>query len=384
MCQHSLIIKPIRSINKTYGLVNMRFVKTSDLKPGMTLESNLYGSKNELLLAKGQVLSAGHINKIALLDHEGAYINDGDEQEPQLKGIISASLKENTVDAMRNLFGQIDRGDKPGIAYSFSKVRYLLDDIIDEISIDKNALVNMVDVKQFDDYTYYHSVNVAALSIMVGASAGFNRTRLYKLGLGALLHDIGKIFIPKEIINKPGQLTREEYNLMKEHSRLGSEYLKKQWDISVETNIAVLTHHERYDGKGYPLGLSENKQTVEGKIVCISDVYDALTSDRPYRRAVSPSEAIEHIMGSSETLFDPKVINMFIKKIIPYPVGTTVFLSNGMSGVVIENFISNKIRPKIRILNAVNQETGEELIYDLQHDESLMNVTILGIKKKTP
>ncbi|MHC1695460.1 MAG: HD-GYP domain-containing protein [Eubacteriales bacterium] len=360
----------------------MRFVQINDLKQGMILDRNLYGTKNELLLARGQVLSVSHINKIAQLDHEGVYISDGDEPKNELKGIISTRLKDNTVDAMRNLFGQIDKGDKSGLTYTFSRIRYLLDDIIDEISIDKNALVNMVDVKQFDDYTYYHSVNVAALSIMVGASAGFNRTKLYKLGLGALLHDIGKIFISKDIINKPGQLTREEFGLMKEHPQLGSEYLKRQWDMPIESNIAVLTHHERYDGKGYPLSLSENKQTIEGKIVCISDVYDALTSDRPYRRAVSPSEAIEHIMGNSETLFDPKVINFFIKKIIPYPVGTIVYLSNGLSGLVIENYVTNKTRPKLKILGTNETKTSDEIIYDLQNDHKLLNVTILGIKKQ--
>ncbi|HAN21109.1 MAG: hypothetical protein A2Y15_04890 [Clostridiales bacterium GWF2_36_10] len=358
----------------------MRFLQPINLKSGMILAKNLYGSRNELLLAVGSVLTDSLISKMVITGCEGAYIVDNSTDDPNIKGIISSRLKENTVKAVRSFFMGIERNDSIIASYSFSTMKHLLDDIIDEISTDKNAMVNMVDLKVFDDYTYYHSVSVAGLSIMVGVSAGMNRNGLYKLGMGALLHDLGKIFIPKEILNKNGPLDFNEYEYMKKHSQFGSDYLKRQNALPIESIIAVLTHHERFDSKGYPLGLASNKQTIEGKIIAICDNYDAMTSDRPYRTAFSPSEAIEHIMGNAGVMFDPKILDLFIKKIVPYPVGTVVDLSNGKKGIVIENFPNSYMRPKIQIIPTMNN-LKENIIYDLCNDPELLNVTVIGINR---
>lgn len=357
----------------------MKFISSSNLKAGMVLAKNLYGSRSELLLAAGTELTDSLISKLILAGCEGVYIGNVDEDEHEIKGIISTRLKENTVNAVRSFFKGIERGDAIVTSYSFSTMAHLLDDIIDEISTDKNAMINMVDLKVFDDYTYYHCVSVAALSIMVGVAAGMNRSGLYKLGMGALLHDLGKIFIPKEILNKEGPLDHDEYELMKKHSQYGSDYLKKQNTLPLESIIAVLTHHERYDGTGYPLGLPHTKQTLEGKIIAICDNYDAMTSDRPYRKAFSPSEAMEHIMGNTGTMFDPKVLEIFLKKIVLYPVGSIVRLSNGKRGMVIENYPHSFMRPKVKIIS--DNPNDPEEIYDLYNDPKLLNVTILGIYK---
>lgn len=358
----------------------MRFVQPINLKPGMVLAKNLYGYHSELLLATGSMLTDSLIEKMVLSACDGAYIVDNTPDDPNVKGIISTKLKENTVKAVRSFFVGIEKNDSLITKYSFSSMKHLLDDIIDEISTDKNAMVNMVDLKVFDDYTYYHCVSVAGLSIMVGVSAGMNRSGLYKLGMGALLHDLGKIFIPKEILNKNGPLNFDEYEQMKKHSQLGSDYLKRQNALPLESIIAVLTHHERYDAKGYPLGLPHNKQTIEGKIISICDNYDAMTSDRPYRTAFSPSEAIEHVMGNAGVMFDPKILSLFIKKIVPYPAGTVVDLSNGKKGIVEENYPNSFMRPRIKIIPSEGEIIQKE-IYDLCNDPELLNVTVIGINK---
>lgn len=329
------------------------------------------------MLSSGSILTENLAAKIHQAGCDGAFVADATFDDLNIKGIISAKLKENTVRSLRNFFEGISAGNHFLISRSFSAMKRQLYEIIDEISTDKNAMINMVDLKVFDDYTYYHCVNVAALSIMVGVSAGMNKSGLYKLGMGGLLHDLGKLYIPKEILNKLGPLTYDEYEVMKKHSQYGSEYLKRQTEIPLESVIAVLTHHERYDGKGYPLGLPANKQTLEGKIIAICDNYDAMTSDRPYRKAFSPSEAIEHIMGNAGIMFDPKVLDIFIKKIVPYPVGSVVNLSNGKKGIVIENFPKSYVRPRIKLICG----EGDGDIYDLCHDPSLLNVTVVGIEK---
>ncbi len=251
----------------------------------------------------------------------------------------------------------------------------MVNDIVSEITINENATVNMMDLKVFDDYTYYHSVNVSVLSIVVGAAEGLGKSKLYELGLGALLHDIGKVFVPKEILNKSGKLTPEEFEEIKKHSLMGNWYLREKWQVPIESNVAVLSHHEKYDGSGYPYGLKSDRISRFGKIVAVADVYDALTSDRPYRPALSPSEAMEYVMGGSGTLFDPKVVEVFAKKIVPYPVGTCVTLSNGLTAIVTGNYIRCGMRPKIMIISGPQKG----VVFDLYNDMSLLNVTITGI-----
>lgn len=359
----------------------MRFIRKDALKPGMILEENILGSRGELLLAKGQVLTEQIIERLGSVEYEGAYVVEEYSDEAQVKGIISRKLRDNTVRALKFFFNCINT-EQGGTHKAFGELRNCLDEVIDEISSDKNVVANIVDLKGYDDYTYYHCVNVAALCILVGIEAGMNRNSLYKLGMGAMLHDLGKIFVPKNIVNKPGELSFGEYEQMKKHCQFGSDYLRKNWEVPVESIVGVLTHHERCDGSGYPFGLPFNKQTVEGKLIAICDVYDAMTSERPYRPALSPSEAIEHIIGNSGTMFDAELVSHFIKKIAPYPVGTRVVLSNGLKATVIKNYPQGLTRPVVA-LDMPLEVAGskEKRILDLLNDPALLNVTIIGLDK---
>ncbi len=360
----------------------MLFVKPKNLKPGMILATDLHGPQGELLLTCGHVLTAANIAKLQLTEHAGANIVDCEADMADDVGLVSKRLRFNAVNALKTFFEHVEGGNEDNQYSSFLSLRHYLEAIIQELTANKNALVNMADIKTFDEYTYYHCVNVAALSILQGMSAGMNQRRLYKLGMGALLHDIGKVFITKDIINKPGALTNMEYEQMKQHSALGSNYLRKQWEVPAESIVAVLTHHERYDGTGYPLRLPSSKQTQEGKIIAISDVYDALTSQRPYRVALSPSEAIEHLMGNSGLLFDPAIVSSFMKRIVPYPIGSNVLLSNGLRGVVVHNHSDGLMRPKIKVIRKNEQGIQEmQEVLDLYNDPSLLNVTVIGFDK---
>ena len=360
----------------------MQFVKPQNLKPGMILAMDLQGSHGELLLPCGHVLSASNIAKIQIAEHEGAYVVDCDADLTDDMGLLSKRLRYNAVNALKTFFMHVEGGNEDGQKNTFMSLRHYLEVIIQELTANKNALVNMSDIKIFDEYTYFHSVNVAALSILQGMSLGMNQRKLYKLGMGALLHDIGKVFIAKDIISKPGALTDTEYEQMKQHSTLGSDYLRKQWEMPAESIVAVLTHHERYDGTGYPLRLPSNKQTQEGKIIAVSDVYDALTSQRPYRVALSPSEAIEHIMGNSGTLFDPEIVTTFMKRIVPYPIGSRIVLSNGQRGIVVQNNSNGLMRPSIQVIRANEQGINSATeVVDLFNDPRMLNVTVIGFDK---
>jgi len=239
----------------------------------------------------------------------------------------------------------------------------------------------LIDLKVFDDYTFYHSLNVAVLSLVLGVALKYNKEELYKLGLAALLHDIGKVFIPKDILNKKGKLTDEEFEIIKTHSDKGFEYLKNTYNVPITTYMGVRLHHEKYNGGGYPLGKKGEEIYVYARIIAIADVYDALTSDRVYRKAMTPSEAMEYIMGNSGIMFDPNLVELFIRKVAPYPVGTSVQLSDGRVGIVVENYENFCLRPKIKIIKEKDKNIEPYLI-ELRNKET-MHITITGFYTDT-
>ena len=223
-------------------------------------------------------------------------------------------------------------------------------------------LVSLVDIKSMDNYTYQHSVNVAVLSLVLGISLNLSKNELLDLCMGALLHDIGKVFVPDGIITKEGSLSPDEYKLIKEHPKNGYNYLSNQYCIKSSSKVVVLQHHERVDGLGYPAGLEGSKINKLAKIVAIADVYDALTSDRCYRRALCASDALEYIMANAGSIFDFEMATVFSRVIVPFPSGTIVKLSNGDVGIVQETFPNYPLRPTVKILNASDKSSEGNII----------------------
>jgi|LGVF01.2.fsa_nt_gb HD-GYP domain-containing protein (c-di-GMP phosphodiesterase class II) len=353
----------------------MRFVPTFCLREGMILGDNLFGGKGELVLVRETVLTPDYIYRIRKLNYNGIYVEDALSKDIQIVNVINDRVRAQTVKCVREVFISTEKKN-PLSKKRFADMQNQIESIVDEILNNDNVMVNMVDLKVFDDYTYFHSVNVAVLSIVLGSSIGLKRKELCNLGFAALLHDIGKVFIDRDILNKNGVLTDDEFVAIKKHSELGCNYLKKGLAVPLTVREGILDHHEKFGGGGYPNNIKGNNISLFGRIISIADVYDALTSDRPYRKAVKPSEVIEYIMGSSCTLFDPELVKTFVRKIAPFPTGTSVKLSNGLIGIVIENYESYCLRPKVRIF-----KKGDEDItpYDLSlADNDYLNITITG------
>lgn len=356
----------------------MRYVPTLCLREGMKMGKNLYGTNGQILIAAKTSMKETYIDKIKELGYSGVYVDDDISEDIEIKSIIDDDLRMKTVKGIKDLFIQSESSSSISPT-KIENVKKMVENIVEDILENKNLMVNMIDLKVFDDYTFYHSVNVAVISIVIGVAIGFNKFELYNLGLGALLHDIGKVFIEKEILNKNGKLDDFEYKRMKEHSYLGYEYLKDHWDIPAASYVGVLQHHERYDGSGYPNGDQGDKINYLGRIIMVADVYDALTSDRPYRKGMLPSEAIEYIMAGGGSLYDPAIVRAFIRKIAPYPVGTSVKLSNGLMGIVVENYESFAMRPKIKILKDEMDKDIEPYYIDLKSLNEYRNVTIVEL-----
>lgn len=352
----------------------MRFVPIFCLRDGMVNGNDLYGERGELVIPKNTVLTPALIKGIRRLKHNGIYVEEDIALNIPIVTTINDRIKSQTVNGIKEIF-ICNENNLPVEKEKFIEMEDQVETIVDVILKNKEMMLNMVDLKVFDDYTYFHSVNVAVLSIGLGASMGLDKADLCNLGFGALLHDIGKVFVPKEILNKRGPLTDSEFSEMKQHSFMGYEYLAKEFVGSIAAQAGILDHHEKFSGGGYPNNVKGDKISLYGRIISIADVYDALTSDRPYRKGLIPSEAVEYIMGGTSTLFDPDLVKFFITKIAPYPVGTSVKLSNGLIGIVTDNFESYCLRPNVRVLKNGNYDVTP---FDIcLADQKAFNITVV-------
>jgi len=229
-----------------------------------------------------------------------------------------------------------------------------------------DASMWLTNLKKRDEYTAIHSVNVCVLSITFGRALGLKKHQLNELGLGALLHDLGKMHTPLEILNKPGKLTADEFEIMKSHPVKGYEILEKNNDLSAETLDIIKSHHERLNGSGYPSGLKNNNITYFTQLVSITDVYDAVTSDRVYHDGMTPHEALKNMYEWAPGNFNIELIQAFIRTIGIYPIGSLVELKSGHIGIVMKLNHEQRLKPiLIMIMNRHKEYYAKRKIVNL-------------------
>jgi HD-GYP domain-containing protein (c-di-GMP phosphodiesterase class II) len=232
---------------------------------------------------------------------------------------------------INTIFDDIRQGSSLDIEHA----RVLADHTVASITNNENAMVWLTLLKRKDEYTSFHSINVCVLSVLFGRHLGLTESELGLLGLGALLHDIGKMRVPVEVLNKASKLEAAELGVLRKHPDFGREILEQSTTIPPAAKEIVYTHHERIDGSGYPRGLKGDELGLFPMIVSVVDVYDAMTSDRAYHMRISPHEALNVMYGWSASHFDPKLIEEFIRCLGIYPVGSIVELSSGEVAVVL-------------------------------------------------
>ena len=241
-----------------------------------------------------------------------------------------------------------------------------VDSMVDSIFRNREALTSLSRLKSFDDYTFHHSVNVSVLALTLGRDLGMVKGELRRLGIGGMLHDVGKMRVPEAILNKQGRLTEEEFAIMKTHSLHGAKILMDAKGVPGECAAVALNHHERVNGAGYPRGLQGPAIGKFGLIAAIADVYDAITSDRVYQRGMSSHEALQRIYEWSKTDFHPIYVQKFIQCLGIYPTGSAVLLDTGEAGVVCRQNRSHLLRPWVRVVrSALGQPLTEAFEVDL-------------------
>lgn len=251
-------------------------------------------------------------------------------------------------DTLRYAKEFIDRAKEEKIA-SVDQARPLVKELLDSIMRNRDALVSFCKLQSHDEYTYSHCVNVCVLSLAFGYFLGLDQEILRNIGLAAMCHDLGKTTIPGDVLNKPSKLTEEEYGLIRKHPMAGYNMVRKAGADNV-TLRGILDHHEKMNGHGYPNGLANLRISVAGRIVGMADVYDALTSNRAYKMALSPMKAMSVMFSMRGQDFHVATLERFIKCLGIYPVGSVVYLNTKEYGVVCESNPHQPLKPKVKVL----------------------------------
>jgi HD-GYP domain-containing protein (c-di-GMP phosphodiesterase class II) len=349
----------------------------STIKEDVKLAENVFNNKGKVLLKTGAVLTTSIINRLQMLGITYVYIEDGRTDDILIKPVLAEETRQEAIQVMTEAFDQVKQDLTTGSArFAFYKMERqfssVVRDIISQIRNRKEAIDLLTHLYAHDDYVFSHSLNVTIYTLALSMKMkNLTAKQTEEIGMGAMLHDVGKMMIPAPILKKPARLTKEEFELVKKHTEYGFDLLRKEHSLSLTSAHCALQHHERLNGTGYPRGLKGNEIHIFGKMIGIADVYDAVTSNRVYRRAMLPHEGMEILYAGAGSEFEKDYVEMFRRAIVMYPTGLTVWLNDGRKGIVSRQneYISD--RPLLLILEENGTDIRDPYEVDMSADQTL-------------
>ena len=363
-------------------------IRREQLQPGMYIHDlNCSWIDHPFLLSAFKVEDDKTIAKIAELGVKELFIDTGKgidvagaQTEEEHRSAVHANFQQETGDIQRHganpapavplkeeiANARVVHADAHHIAHKMlsdvrlgkqvevQKIEPVVERITDSVFRNRDALISLSRLKNKDDYTYQHSVSVCVLLISFCQAMGYERSVMREVGVGGLLHDIGKMMVPDHILNKPVALTGPEFSQMQSHAALGREMLRQTPGVPETAIIIAAQHHERYDGTGYPDRLRGGQISQFGQMASIVDVYDALTSNRVYHTGMDPVAALKKLFEWSKSHFAEELVHHFIRTIGIFPVGSLVALRSGRIGVVIDPDNKDLLHPTVRVIFDTN------------------------------
>ena len=350
-------------------LVNIRYVQE-----GSILARQVINSSGMVLLQAGVRLTASYIKRLMIMGYDVLFIQDDRLDDVEYYSAITSQTREVAYHTIEKVSSYIESGLEDTL--SVANIRKTIQQMINDLLFSKDILGNLSEIQGYDDYTFHHSVNTTILALVLGLASGYSESKLIELGMGVLMHDIGKIKIPEGILNKKTPLTEEEFGEIKQHTTYGFNILRKNNDLSLLSAHVAYQHQEKWDGSGYPRGLKGSEIHEYGRLAAIADVYEALTSKRVYRNAIEPNAAYEFIVAQSNSHFDPQLLEVFKKHIAVYPSGSGIVLSNGQRGNVVRQNFAFPNRPFVRMFYEKEEALVTPIDYNLAEVPSLMIVAV--------
>lgn len=347
----------------------MRLVSVTMLKPDMVLAKSIYYN-DCMLLKEGQVNMDKFLDSLKKMGIGYVYVEDAKSEGIEIPDAITDKTRISCKRILRKTIDEF----ASNVILDVTDMSETIQSIVDDILNNPDVLICLNDISTSDEYTFTHSVSTTVYALLIARKLHYSRSNLVKLATGTILHDLGKILVDKKILNKEDSLTKDEYDYIKLHTTFGYSVLKKCNNITELSRTVALYHHERMDSSGYPEGVPAGKLHEFARIVAIADVYDALTSNRCYRKRWSAFKAVNYLIEHSDTKFDTNLVAIFIQQIAIYPNGSLVRLSNNSLGIVKEQNHCMPLRPIVRI---IENENGEEVnIYEIDLIKEL-SITIL-------
>lgn len=323
----------------------MRYVSLENLENGMVVAQDIKDIYERMLLAKGSVLSHSTIKKLSAFKLSGVYIEDEWSADIFIEPVVDEVLANK---ALRSL-EKFDLDQIQDCAYT----------IVDKMLDSGDCFNDIETLKEYDENTFQHSLNVAISAVTMGIGLGYNFYRLRNLAVGAMLHDIGKKNVPIEIITKNGKLTDEEYAIIKKHPKYGYDILSEDILTFASTKQIVHQHHENWDGTGYPRRLKGDDIYELAMVVHVCDVFDALVSKRSYKDAFSYKKAIEIMQEGRGSMYNPEVFDKFFEVVPVYHKGTFVRLSDGNEALIYKNNKGDMLNPVVKLKDGTHVDLRE-------------------------
>lgn len=333
----------------------MRLEFMNRVRANDVLGKSIFTPQGQILLKAGIKLNDIYINKLRELGVSCIYVEDERFEDVDVEDEKLTQLKQLTMKNMNGMINNLYNCDRNKFEKSLDVVKELINYIINMGDVNKSLL----DIQTYDNYTFLHCIDTCIMASFLGITSGFCVNELEELGIGAMLHDIGKTQVPIKVLNKKTKLTDEEFAEIKKHPLYGAEILKKVFSIPDSVIKVVEQHHERVDGNGYPYGLTSKQITKFSKLVCICDVYDAVSNDRCYREKFGLNDAYELILSGSDTSFDRECVLNFKNTFAIYPLGCHVKLSNNEDGYIIRQNRGFPDRPVLRVFNEKDYNKGQ-------------------------